>query len=260
MHTHVKPNRAPSSGALQRQVPLTISSLGTTEVQFELPGPGQLRVRRLVHRGAPRPVSKFHSLTLGRAVQCESALEVDVAKLLDACPAVTAFAEQPLALRYFDQGAFRRHVPDFMFDTGDHRGLLEDKFETDIDEDLRHRTKRLIQLLAPYGWQYRLLTETTVRAGHLLENVQRLLRRGRQRPPEHWSLATFNHIRRYGPVALGEFGWGHVGQAQTGWISHEILMGNVQVDLYHKLSAASLLHVESPDQGGALSWLLAQSK
>lgn len=260
MHTHVKPTRSPVAGALKRQVPPTESLLGPTDVQFDLPGPGQLRVRRLIHRGAPRPVSKFHSLTLRRAVQCESSLEVDVAKLLDACPAVTVFGEQPLALRYLDGGLLRRHVPDFLFQAGADRGLIEVKFEADIDDAVRRRTELLVELLKPHGWRYHVVTEATVRSGHLLSNVQTLLRRGRQRPPEHWSLAVFNRIRQCGPIALSEFGWHQPGQVETSWISYEILIGNVHVDLNCKLSAETLLYVERHDLGGALSWLLAHSK
>ncbi len=260
MNNYVTPSVAPAAVALQRHLPLAKWPSGPSDVHFELPTPGQLRVRRLVHRGAPRPVSKCYSLKLKRIVQCESSLEVDVAKLLDACPAVTVFAEQPLALHYFDDGIPRRHVPDYMFQAGDHRGLIEVKFEADINDEIRHRTERLIELLKPYGWRYRVVTEATVRSDHLLDNVQKLLRRGRQHPPEHWSLATFDRIRRSGPIALGEFGWHQAGQVQTIWISHEILVGNVQVDLSCKLSAGTLLHVERPDLGGALPWLPAHSK
>lgn len=252
--------RAPATGARPLHLSPSKRLSWPHEVLFELPRPGQLRIRRLVHRGAPRPVSKFHSLKLRRVVQCESRLEVEVAMLLDACPAVTTFAEQPLALHYFDQGAPRYHMPDFRFQAGTYRELIEVKFEADIDDEIRRRTKLLTDLLEPYGWRYRVITEGTIRSGHLLDNVQRLLRRGRQRPPEHWSLATFDRIRRNGPITLGEFGWDQTGQIETSWISHEILVGNAYVDLNRKLSTETQLHVERPDLGGALPWLLAHSK
>lgn len=229
------------------------------EVRFELPRPGQLRVRQLVNRGAPRPVSKFHSLKLRRVVHCESSLEVDVAKLLDACPGMT-FAEQPLVLHYFMDGLLRRHIPDFMFQARACRGFIEVKFESDIDDEVRKRTSRLIELLAPYGWRYRVLTESTVRSGHLLSNVQALLRRGRQRPPEYWSLATFDRIGRNGPVPLGAFGWAQAGQMETAWISHELLVGNLYADLTVKLNADTHVHIPHSDMGGVLPWLLEHSK
>ena len=49
------------------------------------------------------------------------------------------------------------------------------------------------------------MTETSVRAGYALENAQLLLRRGRQRPPEHWSLATFERIRTSEVITLAAF-------------------------------------------------------
>ena len=70
------------------------------ELQIEHPPAGELRVRRLVHRGTQRPVFKVPSVTLARVVQCESLLEVDMAMLLDACPHVASYREQPVTLRY----------------------------------------------------------------------------------------------------------------------------------------------------------------
>lgn len=259
MHTHLSTTGASTTDALHQHRSSVKRPSGFDEVRFELPQPGQLRVRQLVHRGAPRPVSKFHSLKLRRVVQCESSLEVDVAKLLDACPGVT-FAEQPLVLHYFADGHLRRHIPDFMFQAGECRGFIEVKFEADIDDDIRQRTERLIALLQPYGWRYRVLTETTVRSGHLLDNVEKLLRRGRQRPPEHWSLTTFDRIRRNGPLPLGAFGWAQAAQMETAWISHEILVGNLYVDLSEKLNADTWVHIPHSDLGGVLPWLLEHSK
>ena len=246
--------RAPIAGALKAS-PIPKWLPGPNEIQFEWPKPGQVRVRRLVHRGAPRPVSKLASLKLKRTVQCESRLEVEVATLLDASPGVARFAEQPATLYYFDHTGPRLHIPDFLVQVGTRREFIEVKFETDIDDEVRSRTARLTTLLKPYGWHYRLVTETTVRAGYALDNAQKLLRRGRQRPPEHWSLATFERIRKSGATTLGEFGWDGPSRPETAWICHEILAGTIQVDRSQKLGAESRLYVERTDLQGGLPWL-----
>ena len=246
------PSKVPSGGA--SHLPCATDLRESSAIQFERPGVGQVRMRRLVHRGAPRPVSKLHSLKLDRRIECESKLEVEVAVLLDACPAVTLFAEQPLALHYLDRIGLRRHVPDFMVHMGQRREFIEVKFETDIDEEVRYRTGRLVESLAPHGWGYRILSEVEVRSGPYLENAQKLLRRGRQRPPEHWSLATFEWIRKSGSIAIGEFGWGKTNCIETVWIANEIMVGHVNVDLGQRLSADSLLYVGRPELGGLLPW------
>lgn len=246
------PPKAPSVGARQR--PCAKSVREALGIQFELAPAGQVRMRRLVHRGAPRPVFKLHSIKLARRVECESKLEVDVAVLLDASPAVTLFAEQPLALHYLDRQGWRRHVPDFMVQMGQRREFIEVKFEADVDDEIRYRTGLLVESLAPHGWEYRILSEVEVRCGPYLENAQKLLRRGRQRPPEHWSLSTFDRIRKSGSIAIGEFGWGKTSHIETVWIAHEILVGHVNVDLSQSLSPDSLLYVGHPELGGLLPW------
>jgi hypothetical protein len=249
--------KAPVTGARPHYLPLARWPDGPDEIRFEFPGADQLRMRRLVHRGAPRPVFKFHSLKEGRVVQCESGLEVEAAMLFDACPTVTTYAEQPVALHYFDAGVPRYHIPDFSFRAGGHRELIEVKFEGDVDDAIRHRTKLLSRLLEQYGWRYRVVTEATIRSGYLLDNVQRLLLRGRHCPPEHWSLATFERIRRSRSITLGDFGWNGSGQIETTWIAYEILVGRAFVDLSGRIHAETLLHVDRPDLGGTLPWLLA---
>lgn len=228
---------------------------GPNEIQFEWPQPGQVRMRRLVHRGAPRPVSKLASLKLKRTVQCESRLEVEVALLLDACPGVTRYAEQPANLYFFAETGPRLHVPDFLVAAGTYREFIEVKFEADLNYEVRSRTARLTTLLKPYGWRYRLVTETSVRAGYALENAQLLLRRGRQRPPEHWSLATFERIRTSEVITLAAFGWDDPGSPETAWLCHEILAGTIQVDRTRKLGPESQLYVERTDLQGGLPWL-----
>ncbi|QNN45468.1 TnsA endonuclease N-terminal domain-containing protein [Thermomonas brevis] len=213
-------------------------------------------MRRLVHRGAPRPASKLASLKLKRTVQCESRLEVEVAMLLDASPGVTHFAEQPATLYFLDNPGPRLHVPDFLVQADASREFIEVKFETDIDDEIRSRTARLTTLLKSYGWRYRLVTESDVRTGYALESAEKLLRRGRQRPPEHWSLATFERIRMSEAITLGAFGWDDPGSPEIAWLCHEILAGTIQVDRTRKLGPESQLYVERNDLKGGLPWLV----
>lgn len=174
--------------------------------------------------------------------------------MLDACSVVTRFAEQPTVIHFFDETGPRLHVPDFLVEIGHHREFVEVKFEADVDEEVRARTARLTGLLEQHGWRYRLVTQTTVRAGYALENAQKLLRRGRQRPPEHWSLATYERIRRTSAITLGDFGWECSGGAEITWLCHDILMGKIHVDRSRPLGADNLLYIDREDMGGTLPW------
>jgi hypothetical protein len=159
-------------------------------------------------------------------------LEVDAALILDACPQVTRFAEQPVILHYLDGHEWRTHIPDFAAETtGRVHQFVEVKFKRDIDLDVIRRTDLLTLLLKPYGIAYRLLTENDLRVGCRLENASRLLLRGRERGSDAWAFGIFEAIRSQGFLSLGDFGWHHVGRPETAWIAREIIEGRVQADL-----------------------------
>lgn len=212
---------------------------------FEFPAPGCVRMRNLVHRGAPRPVTVLNSLTLNRTVQCESILEIELSQLLDACPSAHSFGEQPLKIIYEGAGGMRWHVPDFVVETKGASEIIEVKFQHDVTPEVLERTERMQSLLQTYGIGYRLVTETYIRSGVLLENAQRLLRRGRQSVSPAWSLQVHHALQKYGALPLEYFGWGRSGHPEAGWIAREIMDGRVHVDLQRLLGADTAVSVSS---------------
>lgn len=224
-----------------------------------LPKAGHVRVRRLIHRGAPRPVTKFPSIKLERAVHCESALEVEAATVLDACPQVRWFGEQPLVLHFQQDDYQRSHVPDFIVATHDRQEIVEVKFQRDIDSHVLERTALLQQLLKPYGYCYRLISELEIRHGHALGNSKSLLLRGREVAPSMWALQIYEDVRRHGSLPLALFGWDRPGQAEAGWIAREIIDGRLRVDLTKPLSSDSMVCAASASQLEGQLWLPAAS-
>lgn len=216
-----------------------------SDIRIQPPAPGQVRVRRLVHRGAPRPVYKFFSIKLNRVVQCESFLEVEAGQLLDACPAVSAFAEQPVVIHYEIDESLHRHIPDFAVWTGGRREFVEVKFKKDLTEEVVDRTLLLSNLLTRLGWGYRLITEDDIRAGFWLWNARKLLRRGREIAPQPWPLKTYDLIRRRGQVPLAHFGWEESGRQDAAWIASELIQGHFQVDRSTPLTADSVIYLGS---------------
>lgn len=200
-----------------------------------------IRMRKLVHRGAQRPVSKYPSFKLERIVECESLLEVDMAILLDACPNVEGFAEQPLTLHYLAENTWRWHIPDFAMIYLGRLHFIEVKFQRDIDAEIEARTEHLKQRLTALGASYALLTEAEIRAQHWLDNARKLLRRGRHSLSELELLGYHETLRRAGASPLSNWGWVDPGNRAAIAIAHLILRGKAGVPLSQPLSPESVV-------------------
>lgn len=206
------------------------SAAEVKDLRIELPRPGVMRMRNLVHRGAQRPVMKVPSLKLGRVVQCESLLEADAALLLDASSGVTSYAEQPIRIHYWYDGAWRSHIPDFALLWGDQLILVELKFSRDVDEEVVSRTHLMVAMLARLGVGYRLLTEADIRQGPMIQNSRRLLRRARHEVSEAEVLHVLERLRRVGHLTLNDFGWGEPDRRDAIGIARLILTGHVAIE------------------------------
>lgn len=202
----------------------------THNLRLDLPPPGDVRVRNLVHRGASRPVFKTTSVKLKRVVQCESALEHEAALLLDVSPAVQAFAEQPVRIHYQTEGGWRSHVPDFVAFVADCLTFVEIKFEKDVDAEVRERTRILERQLGALGADYCLLTERTLRQGDQVQNAQRVLRRARHAISEAQLLATLEKLRNIGRTTLATFGWSVANSQEAVGIAKLIMSGQAAID------------------------------
>lgn len=251
----------PSMGAsLWERLRLLASSYGSSSsLAILMPKNGEERVRNLVHRGAPRPVCKYPSFKLNRTVECESLLEVDLAILLDASPAISAFAEQAVTLCYFECGARRNHVPDYVVLVRGQLHLVEVKFKHDVDTDVQSRTARLRSLLRPMGISYRVWTEEHIRQGTWLENARQLLRRGRYSISDLELLNCYERLRSRGPSTLEQWGWHESGNHTAVGVARLILQGRARVDLSRRLSAQTRIWaVDGNCQEEVGQWPLAR--
>jgi len=208
----------------------------TQALRLDLPPPGEVRIRNLVHRGAPRPVFKTTSVKIRRVVQCESALEHEAALLLDVSPAVQAFAEQPVRIHYAIESGWHSHIPDFAVLAADRLTFVEIKFEKDVDAKVRERTRHLEGQLEALGADYCLLTERHVRQGDYVQNALRVLRRARHAISEVQLLATLEKLRAVDRVPLAAFGWSIADSQEAIGIAQLIISGHAAIDPHGLLS------------------------
>ena len=219
-------------------------------ITWRWPAQGQVRMRNLVSRAAMRPIYRFTSWKIGRSVQLESALEEQVALQLDACPTISAYAEQPALLEFItSKDEWARHVPDFAVLHRGSPGFLEVKFARDVDENVQQRTQNLIRLLAPFGINYRLVTEVDLPGPARLNNAWSLLSRGRTAITAAQALLTYQQARA--GMTLGDLGWNQTTGARQ--LARQILEGRLSVDMSQRLSADTIAFTTQQQEG----WLWA---
>jgi len=207
------------------------SACGTTDLRLDLPSPPAVRMRNLVHRGAPRPILKVASLKMDRVVQCESLLEAEVALLLDASPNVEEFAEQALRVNYLVEGEWRTHVPDFAVLCRNELSFCEVKYGAKVDAEAIEREQRLKPVLASIGAGYRTLTESQI--GRVeVSNAFAVLRRARHADCHLLSLSILDQIRKVCVTTLGGSGWTKAGSAEAACVARLIVQGKANVDWF----------------------------
>jgi hypothetical protein len=149
-------------------------------ISIEYPQEG-VRARRVVTRSRARPTGKYPSWKMGRMVQWESHNELNAYRLLDANPAVLAFYEQPLVIRYHLDGEQHIHYPDTLVKLVTGRELWEVKSAAEATRpENASRTRFLTDALPNHGFTYRMVLAEDLGREPRLSNVLTLLKYGRQ--------------------------------------------------------------------------------
>lgn len=170
--------RPVESVALQER---SITCVTDARVEIIFPEEGRLRSRTVVSRSRARPTGKYPSWKMARMIQWESPNELNALRLLDASPAVTAFHEQPLAIRFVLDGEPRLHYPDLFVAWSDGRREL---WEVKPEREAAHpyfaaRTRYLQAALPALGYSYRLAVAEELAREPRLTNALTLLKYGR---------------------------------------------------------------------------------
>jgi hypothetical protein len=135
--------------------------------------------------GVKKSIGKFPSFRLNDIILFESNLEKDYLYLLEFDHLdVLNFRAQSCLIRYRLDGRKRRYTPDFYVERKHKTQVIEVKPE---ERALEPRYREVFLLAAAAcakkGWEFRVVTETTIRQEPRLENVKLLLKY--QRTPLH---------------------------------------------------------------------------
>jgi hypothetical protein len=131
-------------------------------------------VRRVSNRGG-NVIGKFPSLKMRRMVAFESLIERDYLYTLDYELGIQWFEEQPLTIEYQYDGQTLRYTPDFHVVEMGRDVLVECKPDALVDRTENQRKFRAAQAWCiERDWDFLVVTDTQLRAGHRLENIKRM--------------------------------------------------------------------------------------
>jgi hypothetical protein len=118
-------------------------------------------------------------------IECESLLELDFVRLVEADPDITSIIHQPREIMWTLDGFTRVHIPDFAITYRGSPVIVEVKPHCKaIELKVCERTKIVTRDLAEEGILYRILTETFIRREPQL-TLAKLVLRGLAHNPTH---------------------------------------------------------------------------
>lgn len=209
------------------------------------PADGKARVRKVVRRSNARRTHKYPSIDVNRMVQCESDLERDGYRLIDACPLVQLISEQPATVLLETSESAFKHIPDALVRVGNRQVFVEFKEAAEAERGTLARRTALVRLaLARAGYGYGVLTERVIRVEPRFSNVRYLLRRGHH-PVEG---TTRERIRRWltnasRPRTLGEVLNNSYGPAFPAQLCRLVLEGDIRLPLTERWASDTELQI-----------------
>lgn len=219
-------------------------------ISIEYPQEG-VRARRVVTRSRARPTGKYPSWKMGRMVQWESHNELNAYRLLDANPAVLAFYEQPLVIRYHLDGEQHIHYPDTLVRLVTGRELWEVKSAAEAARpENASRTRFMTEALPNHGFTYRMVLAEDLAREPRLSNVLTLLKYGRQPVGilEREQLRLL--LEKTGGLCWGAATSGDLGLRGRFLLARLALEGRLHVDVDVRLDAKTIFMPVRHGEGG----------
>lgn len=134
-----------------------------------------MRSRTPKNTGTLKNIGKFPSLKNKKVVWFESHLERDFIYLAEFDREVIRYQEQPIKIKYVYDGKQCHYTPDFFIERQDKKQIVEVKpqYKTEKEEFIAFSTS-MQKLLASEGYEYIVITDSTIRLQPRLSNIRLL--------------------------------------------------------------------------------------
>ncbi|MCB5188865.1 TnsA endonuclease N-terminal domain-containing protein [Methylobacillus caricis] len=221
-------------------------SLGIT---ITFPPAGQM-ARQSINRSQLHQRYKgiSHKATTLRTVRCESKAEIEFQRMLECMPDVLDYREQPATINFLQNGAQKRHFPDFLVDCGDHYPTFVEvkPHPSKVNQEIIDRTQLLSENLPKLGFRYRLVTMSELPT-LVVENCHTLLLYARR--PRLKFLTDLPNDGSFNSPST----WGSYLETQIPLAAQLILSGHLHINMNAPLESGSIVSLTPPSEG-KLSW------
>lgn len=205
-------------------------------------------VRKVISRSNARATGKWPSWKMGM-VHYESENEKNAFKLLDASPNVVGYYPQPCVIKYQLDGEIHTHYPDILVHYQDRKEIWEVKTLSDsLSPDIHRRSAFMDQHLSSYGYQYQVAIAEALEKRPRLQNVETLIRQGRQKISFQERETIRQLFARQPFISWGAFGSNAIGPIQRRHVCRLILEGGLACDINDLITESTLISV--PEMSG----------
>lgn len=231
----------------------TVPMYKKPSISIEFAPDGQ-RARKVISRSNAKATGKFPSWKMGRMMHYESSPERNAFRLLDVCPEVRSYREQPCAVHYEMDGEKHIHYPDILVTLPASKILAEVKTAADAaTPDVARRTAFMEQALPLLGFEYLIVKAEHLAKAPRLDIAKKLLRHGRSPVPMVQREQIRQLFKANGSVCWGMFKLGTAGGKYYSHICRLILEGTVTINFNLPLVDESPIYASTNFSGGA-SW------
>lgn len=132
-----------------------------------------MKARKITNTGTLKNIGKFPSLKNKSTIWFESHLERDFIYLIEYEKDVIQYREQPFKVRYLLNNKQHHYTPDFLIERGNKKQIVEIKPQSKIEkEEFVYFSKHMKELLAGEGYEYLVITDSTIRLQPRLSNIK----------------------------------------------------------------------------------------
>ena len=218
-------------------------------------------VRKIPRFGAQKNIGKFSSVKTGRVAWFESLLERDYMYLLDYELAISYWVEQPLKIRFGDNGRTCSYTPDFEVHRQSKKQIIEVKAKKQVDSgDWDSLFSTATFICEQEGYEFTVVTDEFIRQQPRLDNVKTLWKYARTPiQAKHQILCIeFFREKQVAEIELSElvqfFKVQHV-PVQT--IYALLFWSVLNFDVTQPLNLASLITLPSTEVSATTNWRLS---
>jgi hypothetical protein len=221
----------------------------------------QMPVRKIPSLGAQKNIGKFSSVKMGRVAWYESLLERDYMYLLDHDLTLSYWVEQPLKIRYGDNGRTRSYTPDFEVHRQSKKQIVEVKTKDQVDSgewDALFSTASSI--CEKEGYEFTVVTDEFIRQQPRLDNVKTLWKYARTpiRARHQILCNEFFREKQVAEIELGEFiQFFRVQHVPVQTIYALLFWSILNFDVTQPLNGASIITLPSTEVSATTNWRLS---